>query len=255
MYCDAHIHLVDLDSREPDFVRRPLPFAWRAAVVSHNPDEFASSEKMRAFLPPTIAGFGIHPQNPDMGNAVFLAALCREKKIRFIGETGFDFFGDGPLRSRTPEAIKLQTEAFVFQARLAAAEGLPLVIHLRKAADVLMAHGRMLTDIPSVIFHCWPGRLEEANMLLKKGINAYFSFGTPLLRDSSHAIESLIGLPLFRILSETDAPWQPPHGSPWTRLEDIATVVRKMSMVLNIEQSAIERILEANFASAYLLNE
>jgi Mg-dependent DNase len=65
----------------------------------------------------------------------------------------------------------------------------------------------------------------------------------------------LIGLPLSRILSETDAPWQPPHGSAWTRLEDIATVVRKMSMVLKIEQSALESILEANFASAYLLNE
>lgn len=255
MYCDAHIHLVDLDSREPGFARRPLPFPWRAAVVSHDPDEFAASEKMQALLSPTIAGFGIHPQNPDMRNADFLAALCREKKIRFIGEAGFDFFGDGPLRSRTPEAMKLQTEAFVFQARLAAFEGLPLVIHLRKAADVLMAHGRILADIPSVIFHCWPGRLEEANMLLKKGINAYFSFGTPLLRDSSHAIESLIGLPLSRILSETDAPWQPPHGSAWTRLEDIATVVRKMSMVLKIEQSALESILEANFASAYLLNE
>lgn len=255
MYCDAHIHLVDLDSREPDFGKKPLPFPWRAAVVSHAPDEFASSETIRSLLPPTIAGFGIHPQNPDMRNADFLAALCRGKKIQFIGEAGFDYFGDIPMCTRTPEAMKQQTEAFMFQARLAAAEGLPLVIHLRKAADVLMAHGRTLADIPSVIFHCWPGRLEEANMLLKKGINAYFSFGTPLLRDSSHAVESLIGLPLSRILSETDAPWQPPHGSAWTRLEDIATVVRKMSMVLDMEQSALEPILEANFASAYLLNE
>lgn len=255
MYCDAHIHLVDLDSREPDFAKKPLPFPWRAAVVSHAPDEFATSETIRSFLPPTIAGFGIHPQNPDMRNADFLTELCREQKIRFIGEAGFDYFGDIPICTRTAEAMKQQTEAFMFQARLASSKGLPLVIHLRKATDVLLAHSKILAHIPSVIFHCWPGRLEEANMLLKKGINAYFSFGTPLLRDSRHAIESLMGLPLSRILSETDAPWQPPYGSAWTRLENITTVVSKMSSVLGMERAALEPILEANFTSAFLLNE
>lgn len=254
MYCDAHLHFVDLEEREPLFAATVPPFPWTGAVVSHDPDEFSRSEVIRAAMPQTIAGFGIHPQNPDMRNAGFLSTLCDEKRIRFIGEAGFDFFGDGPLRSRAPEAMRLQTEAFLFQARLAAHADLPLVIHLRKATDICMAYGRELRLVPSVIFHCWPGRYEEAKMLLGKGINAYFSFGTPLLRDSRHAIESLAGLPPSRILSETDAPWQPPHGSAWTRLGHIVDVVAKMASVLGLKPRALEALLEKNFAAAYLLN-
>lgn len=253
MYCDAHIHLVDIESREPRFADAPPPFPWTAAAVAHDPGEFARSESLRAILPRTIAGFGIHPQNPDMGNAAFLSSLCAERRISFIGEAGFDFFGDSPLASRAPEAERIQTEAFLFQARLAASAGLPLVVHIRKATDILMGYGRELAVIPSVIFHCWPGRLEEAQMFLKKGINAYFSFGTPTLRDSRHAIESLRGLPASRILSETDAPWQPPHGQPWSRLEDIVAVVAKMAAILELEPRGLMPVLARNFEDAYLL--
>lgn len=253
MYCDAHIHLVDLEEREPRFPSEPLPFPWKAAVVSHDPEEFARSEILRKSLPPTITGFGIHPQNPDLRTAVFLSSLCAERRVSFIGEAGFDFFGDRPITSREPAAMRIQTEAFLFQARLASSAGLPLVVHLRKATDVLMGYGRELAAIPTVIFHCWPGRLEEAKMFLTKGINAYFSFGTPLLRDSRHAIESLIGLPLSRILSETDAPWQPPHGKPWSRREDIVAVVSKMAAVLCMTTDALKPALKQNFEDAYLL--
>ncbi len=128
-----NIHLVDLDGREPGFASNAPHFSWRGAAVSHDPTEFLQSEALRAKMPPTIAGFGIHPQNPDMGNADFLISLCDGKKIQFIGEAGFDFFGDGPLLSRNPEAIRRQTEAFLFQVRLAVRARLPLVIHLRKA--------------------------------------------------------------------------------------------------------------------------
>ncbi len=254
MYCDAHLHLVDLEERDHTFTSTPLPFPWRAAVVSHDPEEFARSEALQLKLPPTIAGFGIHPQNPDMRNAAFLSSLCAARRIGFVGEAGFDFFGDRAITTREPEAVRVQTEAFFFQARLAASAVLPLVVHLRKATDILMGYGRELAALPSVIFHCWPGRLEEAQMFLKKGINAYFSFGTPLLRDSRHAIESLRGLPHSRILSETDAPWQPPHGAPWSRREDIVAVVDKMAMVLELDSNALLPVLEHNFEDAYLLN-
>jgi len=255
MYCDAHIHLVDLNERQPGFASKTLRFPWRGAAASHDPAEFLQSEELREKLPPTLAGFGIHPQNPDMRNADFLSSLCNERKIQFIGEAGFDFFGDVPPRSRSPEAIRRQTEAFLFQVSLAVRAQLPLVVHLRKATDVFMAYGRELGSIPSVILHCWPGRLEEAKMILKKGVNAYFSFGTPLLRDSKHAMESPTGLPATRVLSETDAPWQPPHGAAWTRLEHIADVVDKMAKVLQMESKEIEPILEKNFAAAYLLDD
>ncbi len=254
MYCDAHIHLVDLEGREPGFARKSLQFSWRGAVVSHDPAEFLQSEALRAKMPPTIAGFGIHPQNPDMQNATFLSSLCDEKKIQFIGETGFDSLATGRFDPEIPMPCANSRGILISGPPSPAAPQLPLVVHLRKATDVFMAYGRELDGVPSVIFHCWPGRLEEAKMILKKGINAYFSFGTPLLRDSKHAIESLVGLSVSRILSETDAPWQPPHGSAWTRLEHIVDVTDKMARVLEIDSKALAPLLEKNFAAAYLLD-
>ncbi len=253
MYCDAHLHLVDLDQHDPGFAYRALSYDWRGAVVSHDPEEFLQSEALRVKLPFTIAGFGIHPQEPDMQHAEFLSMLCAQRKIDFIGEAGFDFFGDKPLRSRSAEAMQLQLEAFLFQVKLADYARLPLVIHIRKATDVIMANGRELRRLPSIIFHCWPGRLEEAQMILKKGINAYFSFGTPLLRDSRHAIESLKGIPVSRILSETDAPWQPPHGAEYTSINHIVDVVEKMASVLNMNQEELKHKLALNFTDAYLI--
>jgi len=255
MYCDAHIHLVDLEDRGQKFAHYALPFSWCGATVSHNPQEFERNEILRHTLPATIAGYGIHPQNPDLSHAAFLASLGTAQKIQFIGEAGFDFFGDSPITMRSLEAIHIQTDAFLFQAHLAAEIQLPLVVHVRKAVDVLMKYGKDLAKIPSVIFHCWPGRLEEAQMLIKKGINAYFSFGTPLLRDSKHAIESLLGLPCSRILSETDAPWQPPYGQKHTALEDIIEIVSKMAMVLDLKAESLLPILKKNFEDAYLIRD
>jgi TatD DNase family protein len=255
VFCDAHLHLVDLESRDREFANRPLPFEWRGAVVSHDAQEFELSEGICRLLPSTVAGFGIHPQNPDMSNAETLIRLCRESRIGFIGEAGFDFFGDTPLRMRTAQAMRLQTEAFLFQVKLAASEQLPLVIHIRKATDVLMAHSRELELVPSVIFHCWPGRLEEARMLIGKGINAFFSFGTPLLRDSRHALETLSGLPPERLLSETDAPWQPPHGCAWTELRHIRPIVEKMAAVRGLPLEEMQLQLLENFRTAFGLEQ
>lgn len=251
MYCDAHLHLVDLDDREPGFAAQIGDLSWCGAVDSHDPAEFLRSENFRKQLPPTLQGFGIHPQNPDMANADFLVTLIQEKRISFIGEAGFDFFGDTPVTIRSAQAITTQTEAFLFQCRMAAAAQLPLVLHIRKATDILMQHWRQLVAVPRVVLHCWPGRLEEARMLLSKGIEAWFSFGTPLLRGSPHALESLRGLPQDRILAETDAPWQPPHGQPWTRLQDIVRIVRCMAAVLEIPEAELEERLMSNFIDVY----
>ena len=80
--------------------------------------------------------------------------------------------------------------------------------------DLLLGYGPRLKRLPAVIFHGWPGRYQDAQALLKKGIPAYFSFGTTLLRSAKHAIETCSSLPAERILSETDAPWQPPEEKP-----------------------------------------
>jgi TatD DNase family protein len=190
VYSDAHLHLVDLAEREPSFDSRLVGKDWVGAVVSHDAAEFERSEVLRQALPPTVAGFGIHPQGIREDTMEFLADLAARKRIGFIGEAGFDFFGDRAARVRNAENIRDQRRCFEFQLDLGTRHGLPLLIHSRKSTDLLLGYGRQLSRLPAVIFHGWPGRLDEAKAFLSKGVKAYFSFGTTLLRDARHAMES-----------------------------------------------------------------
>lgn len=228
MHSDAHLHLVDLQDRDPGFAAKIPGPDWCGAVVSHDMAEFQRSETLRATLPPTIAGFGIHPQAVRMDTAEFLAELAASRRIGFIGEAGFDFFGDRPERLRTEENLASQRNAFEFQLDLAMRHALPLLIHSRKGTDIVIGYWRQLRRLPAVIFHGWPGRIHDAQAILGKGIPAYFSFGTPLLRGARHARESIAGLPPDRLLSETDAPWQPHTGRSHTGTEDILFVEQAM---------------------------
>jgi TatD DNase family protein len=252
MFSDAHLHLVDLEKENPGFFSRLPSRDWIGAVAAHDAEEFERSELLRSMLPKSIAGFGIHPQAPREDTMDLLAENARSGKIAFIGEAGFDFFGDIPERQRTASSIEAQRKAFEYQLKTAQRYNLPLLIHIRKATDILMGYAGELKKLPSVIFHGWPGRLIEANTFLLRGVPAYFSFGTTLLRGASHALESLKGLPLNHILSETDAPWQRPLGMAYTDLSCIIPIVKTMALARKIEEEQMQFQLRENFAHAFI---
>lgn len=251
VYSDAHLHLVDLETRDPEFAAKAPGPEWLAAVVSHDIAEFERSETLRKTLPPTLAGFGVHPQGIRWDTVDYLEALAESGRIAFIGEAGFDFFGDRPDRVRNDENMTAQRAIFETQLVLAQKKGLPLLVHARKATDVLQGYAPRLKKLPSVIFHGWPGRLVDAKSFLGKGVNAYFSFGTPLLRGAAHAIECCAALPGERILAETDAPWQPPRGQAWTGLDAIIQVTGAIASSRGLCADDMAERLRANFLKAF----
>ncbi len=257
VWSDAHLHLADLRDRDPDFADTLPAGDWAACASAHDRAEWERSESLRALIlarrphARIFTTFGIHPQNPVMDDADFLASLARERKIDAIGEAGFDFFGDIPARTRSAEAMAAQSACFEFQLALAEAAGLPLLVHVRRATDILMGYGRRLARLRAVIFHSWPGRAAEGNEFLRKGVNAYFSFGTPILRDGPRTRESCAQLSADRILSETDAPWQPPFGSPYTKAGDIARVVSHIAKIRGADEASTRAALRANLLAAF----
>ncbi len=251
MHSDAHLHLVDLLERDPHFASRIPGPDWRGAVVAHDIEEFERSEGLRPGLPPTIAGFGIHPQGIRDDTADFLTSLAAKGRIGFIGEAGFDFFGDRPERIRNDLNLARQKQAFEFQLSLAVGMGLPLLVHSRKALDILLGYGAAMKRLPSLIFHGWPGRAQDAKAFLDKGVPAYFSFGTTLLRSAKHAFETCAAIPEDRILSETDAPWQPPAGSTWTGPELITAVADTIAAIRQLDPEPMRLRLRENFDRAF----
>ena len=80
----------------------------------------------------------------------------RHPRARAIGETGLDYYRDYAPRDD-------QRRAFEAQLELAAAHGLPVVIHTRAAEEDTFAILREHAEGLTVVMHCFsaPDRLDE----------------------------------------------------------------------------------------------
>ncbi len=204
MLCDAHIHAPVLAVRDPGFPERFRAGGYRACSAAHSGPEMDANLSLRDEGLDLVLSLGMHPQEPDWSLADRMESEARSGSLAAIGEAGFDFYGDEPYRTRTPENLAAQRRAFEHQLALAERYGLPLVLHVRRALDLVFEYAPRLKRIPAAVFHSWSGPLPEARALLDRGVPAYFSFGAPILNGNRRARESCALLP-----------WRPtPPGSP-----------------------------------------
>lgn len=250
-YCDAHFHLVQSASFESisSFAGAFSPLGFRGCTCAHSEEEFLRQEELCLEFGEALSlkrAFGLHPQNPDLSLAPFLEKLLREKRIDAIGETGFDFF-TSEFRS---DRLR-QDEAWHLSLELSSCYGLPVVIHDRKALDLIFRDASLLKKIPAVVFHSFAFGPREALSVLSHGINAYFSFGKAILNGNKKSMACVAELPLERLLFETDAPYQTLKGESFTPLGDIKLVYQKASELRNCPLDQLCAFAERNFSFVF----
>ena len=201
-----------------------------------------------------FASYGIHPQSPALRDKTFIEKelsfienLLAEKKIIAIGECGFDFFTQ-EFKSTAPE----QEIVFNEQLFLAQKYNVPMVLHLRKSIEKIFTYSRELKKLPAVIFHSFPGTLREAKSLQNHGINAFFSFGKPILNGKKASIDCVQNLPIQNILFETDAPYQTLKDEKETLPSDIKKVYQRACELRKIGLEKLTESVFKNFTKAYL---
>ena len=142
--------------------------------------------------------------NPGKGWIATIEEGAKLPNVVAIGETGLDYykqFGD----KRT------QIEMFITQLELAQKYQLPVIIHNRNA-------GRDIFDVLSeripasgAIFHCYSENAGYARKCLAAGLNVYFSFaGNLTYRNARNLHETVLNIPLDRVLIETESPFMVP---------------------------------------------
>ncbi|MBR7064675.1 MAG: TatD family hydrolase, partial [Treponema sp.] len=232
-YIDAHFHLpcCSLESVEEAFSFFS-DGAYYGCTCAHDVDEFFLQEKLvsnaRRFSNVNLSlSFGLHPQMPLLKNLSFLETLLEEKRLDAIGEIGFDFFKE------YKESASEQEEAWNACLFFAEKYNVPIVVHCRKAMNKIFSYSKKLSLMKAVVFHSFQGSVHEATSLLRRGVNAYFSFGNPLLFGNKSAIECVKELPLNRILLETDAPYQCLRGESETTLVGITRVYDEAFRIRN----------------------
>lgn len=120
-----------------------------------------------------------------------------------IGEVGLDFYWDETYK-------KEQLEAFRVQAEWAAEFGLPLMIHSRKAQKELIETLTAVEGELTGVFHCFGGRLSEAEELLDAFPGFCLGIGGVLTYKKSPLPEVVRQVSLERLVLETDCPYLAP---------------------------------------------
>lgn len=145
---------------------------------------------------------GVHPHEADRfrsSDIQSLKNLCIEPRVKAVGEIGLDFFRGYSSRANQETAFRAQIE----MARML---DLPMIIHMREAAararQVLEEHGYFCG-----VLHCFSGDRRLADWAIEKGF--FISFSGNLTYDSALP-EVARGIPMDRLMVETDSPYQVP---------------------------------------------
>jgi len=238
MITDAHLHLRQLFDLHPQSLEFIDENEYLGIVSCHSQEdvEFAETGKKKFLI-----SFGVHPQDPDEMKLGLLKELIEEKRIDAVGEIGFDRYNE-----EFKQNFSNQVKVFEHQLELAINYDMPVVLHIRKAFEELFKYSADLKKLPAVIFHSFSGTNDQAEFFLNRGVNAFFSFGTPLLNGHRKAEKTLREISIERVLVETDAPYQPVSGEKFSFASDILKVVQKAAALKDVQFNEMVETVNGN---------
>lgn len=188
---------------------------------------------------------GIHPSDAnDYSEEVrenIVEKVKLNKKIIAIGEIGLDYYWDeNPDRN-------VQKKVFREQMELARQLNLPVVIHDRDAhGDTL----EILKEYPEVkgIVHCFSGSLEFANECVKLGYYIGIT-GVVTFKNAKKIVEVVEGIPLDKLLVETDCPYMAPVPNRGKRNKSdyIEQIIEQIAIIKKIDAKAVNIAVNDNF--------
>lgn len=169
-----------------------------------------------------------------------------------IGETGLDYFKQYGDKRR-------QIELFITQLELAQKHSLPVIIHNRDAGkDIFEILQDRLPD-RGAVFHCYSEDALYAEKCLERGMNVYFSFaGNLTYRNARNLHETVLNIPLDRILIETESPFMIPaefREKKRTMPAYLPSTARFLSEMLEIGLEPLAEHLWANSCKVFALPE
>ena len=223
MLIDTHCHLDAVEfaadwTEVLDAARAAGVGAFVVPAVSL--DSCAAVRDLAYSTPDCLPAYGLHPLYLTGGTPDTLLALRDFVAVEMrgprppvaIGETGLDYFLPG-----TDAAW--QKEFFLAQLRLAREFDLPVIVHVRRAVDDVIACLRRVR-VRGGIAHAFNGSRQQAEALV--GLGFKLGFGGSMTYAGSRSIRRLAAeLPLAEIVLETDAPDIPPYWQPQGRCEPV----------------------------------
>ena len=165
-----------------------------------------------------------------------------------IGEIGLDFYVEGLDHER-------QQQLFESQLAVASAAGLPVILHVRKAHDQVLATLRRI-PVRGGICHAFNGSLQQASHYSELGFR--LGFGGMLTFERSTRLRALAkALPLDSIVLETDAPDMTvfQHHGERNSPEYLPYCLAALAEVRDEAPEELARVITANTREVLLLED
>lgn len=259
MLIDSHCHLQFAQFN--DDRAQVLDRAWQAGlsaivVVGTDADASQRALDLADAHPNVFAAVGWHPHQAaqfDDEQHLALRRLAESPKTVALGEIGLDFY----RRLSPPE-----TQRAVFQQLLdlAGELRLPVVVHSRAAEDEVFAilsgwaaqvKGQWPQERPLGIVHCFGGDLALALRYVQLGF--LVSIAANVTYPNAGRLASVVaGLPLERLLVETDAPYLTPQSMRPQRNEP-SFLVETVGRIAEIRAQTVREVAEQTSANAAAL--
>ncbi|MBW2280559.1 MAG: TatD family hydrolase [Deltaproteobacteria bacterium] len=194
---------------------------------------------------------GVHPHDAhEWGERAGTAVdgWLGHDRVVAVGECGLDYWYEHSPREAQAECLR-------GQIRLARRHGLPLVIHVRASRDTRDAFDDLIrifddegADRAGGVIHCFTGDAPLAEACLERGFDISFS-GILTFRNAADLREVARGLPLDRLLIETDSPLLAPvpHRGRRNQPAWVGHVAECLAEVRGLEP---ERVADSSAAAA-----
>jgi len=215
MWIDTHCHL---DAAEFDADRGVVRAQARAkgvalCVIPAVERSHWSAVAQLAAQQGDAYALGIHPLYVPQANEEDLLALDQalterqgDPRLVAVGEIGLDFFVPALCE---PAMRERQWLFYTAQLKLAQKHQLPVILHVRRSADLLLK-GLRQCPVVSGIAHAFNGSSQQAGHFVAMGFA--LGFGGALTYERALQLRRLAcDLPLAALVLETDAPDMPPH--------------------------------------------
>lgn len=251
-FFDSHCHLDPMryGTDLPDVLARARAAGVRFMhVIGTRAVDSESAAALAEREAGLTASAGIHPNDAaDASDDEWeqVVRLAESGRVHSVGETGLDWYRD----TAPPD---LQRELFDRHIRLAQRVGLPLVIHTRESTDDVLA---MLAEAVqrgplTPVLHSFTGTAEQAAQAVQLGCFIGFA-GMATFRSGGAVRDVAVGVPLDRLLIETDSPFLSPEPLRGRRNEP-AHVIHTARCLAIARGETLEDLAAATTANAQRL--
>jgi TatD DNase family protein len=256
MWIDTHCHL---DADEFDGDRAAVVARARAAGVTmmvipvgHIDDGTKAAAIAREHG--LVYALGIHPLWIERAVESDVERLRDEVQMA-LADPRFVGIGEIGIDQHAPHAdLDRQQWFYREQLKVARDHGLPVIVHVRRSADLLLKHLRAI-PVAGGIVHAFNGSKQQAQQLIERGFK--LGFGGSLTYAGSQRIRAHAAqAPVNAWVLETDAPYIPPHwlrsGAHVGRNEpaELARIAQQLAALRGVSEAELADNNRANAVAA-----